>query len=338
MKTITFYCGQSPEYWDGDTTAIGGSEKAVIAMAQELQLLGLDVTVYGEANGVYNGVKYIPHTNWHPGLSTDVLVSWRTLAPFVTKFRRPAAKTTVLWLHDLGLPTVPAQYSAHIDKVAVLSKFHANSVTCNNPQFKEKIWYVKNGLDFTFYPANLPSKRRNSYFYSSSPRRGLGRLLKEWPSVLVRYPDARLHVAYGFELSIAMSQKAGLIQDVNVYKMLQDKVNNTPGVTYHGRLSQEKLAEVQRSCEAWLYPPSDFEETFCITALEAQAAYCVPITRLNGALPEVVLHPIEWIAGMTTLDAVNAIEFNTSDLNAARKHAEQHTWANEAARWVKELF
>jgi len=62
---------------------------------------------------------------------------------------------------------------------------------------------------------------------------------------------------------------------------------NQPGVFYHGRVGQKQLAEEMVRSDVWLYP-TRFTETYCITALEAQAAGLLCICSDLAALTTTV--------------------------------------------------
>ncbi len=70
---------------------------------------------------------------------------------------------------------------------------------------------------------------------------------------------------------------------------IQEMAANTEGVFLRGRIAQEKLALEMLEAKALFYPTM-FEETSCITVMEAQAAACTPITTALGALVETVHH------------------------------------------------
>lgn len=345
-KSIDIFCAKCWEPFGPATTDIGGSEKAVIAMARELSKAGTVVRVYGEPpveGKDEHGTEWLHYNKWTMDTRADILVGWRNATPMAYMAQAGVRNygSTAMWLHDLGTPYMPEQLAAAVDKVMVLSDFHAKSFLSTNPRLKDKIYKTANGVELHQYPAEMPTKYGNNYFYSSSPRRGLGKLLKEWPEVRKKYPDALLHVAYGFELSIKMCEIQGDQFTANVFRRLQRQAATTEGVIDYGRVDGPTLAAIQRKCEAWLYPPNDFEETFCITALEAQAAYAFPIVRQNGALPETVNNKFVWTADMTTLDVIeqyNTIEDGLIDvLEENRRFAEQYTWAEVAQAWLKDL-
>lgn len=345
-KSIDIFCGKCWEPFGPNTTDIGGSEKAVIAMARELSKAGATVRVYGEPpveGKDVHGTEWLHYNRWTLDTKGDVLVAWRTVTSmaYMAQAGLRNYDSTALWLHDLGTPAMPAPLAAAVDKVMILSDFHAKSFLSTNPTLKDKLYKTANGVELQLYPDDMSTKYANHFFYSSSPRRGLGKLLREWPEVRKKYPNAILHVAYGFELSIKMCESQGDQFTANVFRRLQRQAATTEGVIDYGRVDGATLAAIQRKSEAWLYPPSDFEETFCITALEAQAAYAWPITRQNGALPETVNNKLVWTVDMTTLDVIekyNSIEEGLIDvLCENREFAEKYTWANVAQAWLKDL-
>ena len=53
------------------------------------------------------------------------------------------------------------------------------------------------------------------------------------------------------------------------------------------RVSQEQLVKELRQSDVWLYPTC-FEETYCISAVEAMASECLVVTFAYAALNEIV--------------------------------------------------
>jgi glycosyltransferase involved in cell wall biosynthesis len=62
---------------------------------------------------------------------------------------------------------------------------------------------------------------------------------------------------------------------------------NKKGVTVHGWVSKKILREAWKKSEYWLYP-CIFEETFCLTALEAASSKTCVISNDLAALKETV--------------------------------------------------
>ena len=68
-------------------------------------------------------------------------------------------------------------------------------------------------------------------------------------------------------------------------KQIDDIIENFDGVNYHGSLSQKKLYDLMAECKYWYYP-TEYEETFCITALEMLGHRVLPIVKESAGLTE----------------------------------------------------
>jgi len=124
--------------------------------------------------------------------------------------------------------------------------------------------------------------KHHKLFYGSSYDRGSDILLLMWADIKKKYPDAELHIAYGWDLfdKAALNNKERMEWKEDVLDLMKQ-----PGVYEHGRLGKDELEEVRSKCGIWAYP-TYFTEIFCITALEAQNDGLVPVTMRLGALKE----------------------------------------------------
>src|SRR6185295_2664932 len=125
---IIFWCGRGVQEWAPpvlNTTGIGGSETAVVKIAERFARDGWRVDVYtsaGRYEGEHDGVGY-----WEPGRlgageSADVLVSWRQPA-----LRLPIqSRASVLWCPDWAGGDAWIGHLAHWDRVLGVSATHAN--------------------------------------------------------------------------------------------------------------------------------------------------------------------------------------------------------------------
>lgn len=126
-------------------------------------------------------------------------------------------------------------------------------------------------------------KRKNSVGYFSAYYRGLECLLKMWPAIRKAVPDATLDVYYGWESWIGLQGKDDFYERMERrFSELADQ-----GVTVHGRVSHQELANAMKEIQVWAYP-TEFTEIHCITALKAQEAGCWPVVTNVGALVETV--------------------------------------------------
>lgn len=124
--------------------------------------------------------------------------------------------------------------------------------------------------------------KHHKLFWGSSYDRGLDVLLQVWGDVKEKYPDATLDVCYGwdlFDIAAAGNPERQQWKTIVVELLKQD------GITEHGRIGKNELAEIRKQCGIWAYP-TNFEEINCITALECQNDGLVPITMAKAALVE----------------------------------------------------
>jgi glycosyltransferase involved in cell wall biosynthesis len=124
-------------------------------------------------------------------------------------------------------------------------------------------------------------------------------------------------------------------------------MDSLPGVVNHDRIGQEELADLQLSCEAWLYPHQpNYEsgyggwlETYAITAQEAEAARCKIISRKNGALPETIKHAIWWDADTNIVETLKNLDTLWDPRWTEKNYqwAINRTWEGVAREWAQEL-
>lgn len=131
------------EKWDGNSVqkGIGGSETAVIRLAEQWVKQGWKVTVYGDpvSETEINGVKYIPYYKFNQKDMFNIFIQWRNpgLAGKVT------AKKFIVDLHDVTHPSAFEGKLDAIDKIFVKSDYH-KSLLEGIPD--EKMQVVSNGI------------------------------------------------------------------------------------------------------------------------------------------------------------------------------------------------
>lgn len=123
------------------SSGIGGSETAVMKLAEEWTMLGWEVTVYGdpEKAGDYNGVNYQPWYRFNRKDKFNIFIQWRSgyLAPFVS------SKKFYVDLHDVYSEMDLKDNIDKIDKIFVKSKYH-RKLAPGIPDHKFEV--VSNGL------------------------------------------------------------------------------------------------------------------------------------------------------------------------------------------------
>lgn len=363
--TIAIHTAGSLEPWGPETpytTGIGGSETAAVHIARTLSLYGHDVRLYCECQrheGVHDGVTYRHHSHFQKdaiGCMWDVFISSRRPATFIEN--QIDAKLKVLWMHDnhVGAPRfATAKGLLATDLVLTVSSWHRDYVMARYPFLNpEKIVATRNGIDEQLYREPLPPKK-NKLIYSSSSDRGLVTALALFPQVRKEVPDAELHVFYGFDTIDKMIEQGFFSEDEGAkirgqIQAIREKAEAIPGVHLRGRVGQRQLAEEMREAKALFYP-TDFMESSCITAMEAQAAGCLPITTALAALTETVHHGFLLHPPATSDVYQNAFirraiwclreennEARAQLANEARENSLQHhAWSGVAKEWT-DLF
>ncbi len=149
-KEIAIYTGPGFTTWSPKQISnpgesfVGGSEEAVVYIAQELNKLGWKVTVFndpGGDEGDHEGVKYLQHFKFNNKDEFNILIGWRNIKFFESDY---TAKKKYVWCHDILNPIDHTpELLKKIDKLIVLSPWHRTNVP-DVPD--EKIMISSNGV------------------------------------------------------------------------------------------------------------------------------------------------------------------------------------------------
>jgi len=367
VARIVIWLGPAPATWDPATAllrGIGGSETAAIYVSDELARLGHDVEVYADVPRVQrfgldehpdHPVTFFPYHSWVPRTPCYLFVSSRQ--PVARRDLAPRCGQAWLWMHDLHCgPDWDNVLGTDYDRILCLSRWAREQFLSYYPAVSpDKVEQTRNGLDLSLFrrletaglrpgDQHLLVKPAAGYglcrkplraTYSSSPDRGLARLLDFWPKIFAKYgPDSSLHVYYGFETWRRLAALHDLRDQLAQADLLEHSLATTPGVVYHGRASQEEVARSYLQSQLWLYP-TDFQETSCITAMEAQAAGCHVVATRCGALPETA--PQAWfVDGPTRAPDYEARFLAAVDQAMGSDYVyvpQIKSWAEVAAQW-----
>lgn len=269
--------------------SLGGSETAVIMVAEELKKMGHIVTVFctlpeqGQPdfheNGLESdgGVRYV-HINNYPAYiantQCDLLIASRD--PRLVALNAQAKKK-VLWCHDIathrGMQMAFDHINWTIDEVWCVSKFHKNQIHKVTGYPKKYIHVIPNGI----VPVEtIPAPRSDTQLiYASRPERGLENLIKEG-GVMEHLPEFTLKLAMYDHFPDDMK---------NFYQWCFARIEKLPNVELMGPLPQQQMRQVIADSAAYIYP-TQFEETSCILARECIEQGTPMLTTPVGALPE----------------------------------------------------
>jgi len=143
----------------------------------------------------------------------------------------------------------------------------------------EKSLVIKNGID-NIKPRDLKQKKdKIKLIFHPTPWRGLSVILAAMQ--YVKNPNVELDVYSSTEVYGEAFKK----NSDHLYQGLYDQAKQLPNVNYIGYKPNEYIKENLHNYDIFAYP-NIWEETFCISAIEAMAAGLYIITTDYGALFE----------------------------------------------------
>lgn len=282
-QDVVFTClhGSHPYPFDEElykTKGFGGSETALVEVARHIKkMTGRNVIVFNTREGEKicdSGVIYRPAQQayeYFTEFEPKVHFAWRHNIKFTNA-------PTFLWCHDLY--TQGGEKHETYNGIIALSEFHKNLLMVQQGIPENKIVVSRNGVNKDRFLEDVP-KNENKIIWPSSLDRGIERAIDIIEIARQKSGrDLELHVFYGIEsmYNPRLKEKA---------EMIKKKIAERPWVKYVGNVDQNRLAKEFQSSVVWLYPAS-FIETYCISAIEAINAKCVPLVREIGALKNTV--------------------------------------------------
>lgn len=303
-KRLAIWTGPAWEKWGLDSYlrgGIGGSETCAARLAMTAAENGYNVTMIGEHDTNYDAK--ITTVNWKDtdfeSELFDTVIASRSLYPIDWRLK---SKKILVWIHDIWLLSgkeINEYHRRRVDKFITLSPWHRSFVKQHHNLEDNKIVVVPNGVNTELFEGLSPDKEWGRLHYSSSPDRGLDNILAILPWVLEKCPDIKLHLFYGF---YNWESSARSHNDEFALRQIENMKNQIASlgdrVVSYGRISQPDLAKEWMKAWLWLYP-TQFSETFCLTAKEAQISgtpiLCSDVGALNTTVGEygirVAQHP-----------------------------------------------
>lgn len=115
--------------------------------------------------------------------------------------------------------------------------------------------------------------------YTSTPWRGLDIIVEAFK--MLGRTDVELDVFSSTQIYGPKFEE----QTKGQFDWLWDQCRTTPGINYHGYQPNDVVRAAVKKAHIFAYP-NTFEETSCISAIEALIAGCKVVTTDHGALPE----------------------------------------------------
>lgn len=319
-----------------DQRSLGGSESAFIYLAREFAKQGHNVTAFCicSEEGVFHGVQYLSLAawdSWRKEHTFDIFICSR----FYQVFHQPIkAKVKILWCHDLFTHAMAPDMNAvfpGIDLIYCLSDYHVGEVVKIFPHQQHKIKKSFNGIDIESIneTAAAVTEKKNKIIFNSRPERGLTEALEAYK--LLNDPNLEFVIcSYLYPNEVAGAHYLGQIED------LQRLGFNVTLQSFNKKELYRNLAESKLA----IYPPH-FPETFCISAVEAQACGTAYLTRPVAALAETVAYHPDTESGPAAFAAEMKKILENDELRAeiekaGRQHVSRFTWDKVADNFLRD--
>jgi len=350
-KNLCFYIGYNQIYDEkGKIDKKNyGSEIMCMKMVKFFQkdynifvLNASNVPYLQKINGVFHGsVEYFSSLN----LSTEILIISRYIQYFIEYDLKPVK--TFLWLHDvtlahhyksIPLPLFGKNLLSHvekkIDKIICLSEWHREyflSIYGDILPDPKKVIVINYGIFNSEYSVDLSSfakKKKFRFIWTSDFSRGIEKTILLFHKIQQHLPSAELHI---------YRDTTGYIDLIRKY--------SSKKVFFHGKVSNEEILKAFEISDVWFYP-TDFYETFCLSALEAQRSGVLCICSNLAALQNTVsdrgltFHSEEKEEEIIQM-VVEYLQQDEETLNQIRKKAyvwaRNQDWSNIGKKW-RQIF
>lgn len=285
---ICFSIGYTPDF-NQNLNGVYGAEFALKNLAEEFSNTH-KVCIFGcKLNETCVNNVFYYNSNSLNNFMTENTVEIMIISRYINHFLEfdNKAKKTYIWLHDtvahsawngLFMPQEGKfllQNIIHkIDGIVVLTEWHKEFVKLHYSLDPDKIYIIGNAIDTSRYNKQV-ERVKNRFIYTSNPNRGLRELVFNFSKIKEKLPDAELWVYRGED------------DFKGEYKDFLELMKTIPYIKFMGRLDNNELVEHQMKSDFWYYP-TNWAETYCISALECMAAGCICITSNLAALKDTV--------------------------------------------------
>ena len=339
---ILIYTGYMNYLWNDSTlktSALGGSEKAVIYLSRYFPK-NYKIYIAGDTlEEEIDNIKYVNHANLQSLLDTEkfhtIIVS--RYISFLEKYSNYKCFQLVLCAHDTIFLNYPNSgndtdntlktYIGIVDYVVCLTEWHQSILLQHHSSIKDANFkIINNGINLSSFEneeLNNTAKIKNKFVWSSCSERGLDILLKLWPSILEKIPDATLDIC-------SYNNFPSNDRDLDMKKI----IDNYDSVIHHGKLQTDQLYNLMKKSEYWLYTTT-FPETSCITAMEMLNSGVICIYYPYAGLVDTIGDYGIKVDTGTEIETILNLNPNKKDqlIKKGKEYALTCSWNHRAQEW-----
>jgi predicted O-linked N-acetylglucosamine transferase (SPINDLY family) len=317
---------------------LGGTQSAICFFLEEMALRGHDMYLFNKRDNTEK-IRNVIHTNvsnWFNFIKGNniifdlIIISCIPTELFTIKILLNDSRTMFgLWTgHDIDQEASKLfndqKMIDMIDIFFFVSNWQRMRYVEKYSVPYNKTYILRNGIGKPFekYLNMSTNKIQNSMTYCSIPWRGLELLIPIFKKVKEHINDASLNIFSGMNI-YNQQEKPGLFDE---FKKM-DSVKCNYGV------SQVQLAEELYKIDYLSYP-NTFQETSCITALQAMACGCLIVTSNLGALKESMNNLNEYVdINIHNFDMQKYIvEFSVKQIKLMKKNNQEKEVLREKNR------
>lgn len=277
LRIVFYYPKNWPfnadNYW---SSGVGGSEASLIWLAKELNKLGHVVDIYNDTQveGNFDEVNYYNCSSFEYHDYSDVFVLFRNSMTGLSVVNSGAK---IFWSCDqITTNDWESEIIPYIDKMICISEYHREYVRSRYPINDEVLTYLDIGINGEEYEDQL-EKISGKLLFCSVPRRGLEYLLPIYKRIKEKLTDVSLYITSDYTLWGASPENSEYIE----------MFRQVPDVHFLGKVSRKDLVFHQKTADILSYP-SNYDENFCVSAMECMAAGAVPVSTKIGAITTTV--------------------------------------------------
>jgi predicted O-linked N-acetylglucosamine transferase (SPINDLY family) len=277
------------------TEPLGGTQSAICYFLEEMKVRGHTMYLFNDTKQLttIRGIVHVPASQAYQYIAQNnlvfdlVIVSCMVndLMEIKSTINNPNTLYSLWTGHDVDQPASKLleydKIKDTIDLFIFVSSWQQNRFIDMYKIPYNKTLVMRNGIGKPFEcMMNLPSNKiRNSMTYCSIPWRGLELLQPIYKKIKEDNNTMQSTVTLK------------IFSGMNIYKQAENNDNKydgfktMEGVQYNYGIGQTQLANELYSIEYLTYP-NIFQETSCITVLQAMAMGCIVVTSDLGALKE----------------------------------------------------
>ena len=276
-KTIVIHSGgcNMSKPWNPQNlhNECSGSEMMVVGVARELSIIGYRVFVFGYFDNHYNwdGVEYYDYRDFNEFIQKyyiDTLIISRYSENLVYYDN---IEKVYLWVHDVYPQDTEYIFQTHPSKfkgLLCLSKWQQN---LNRKEYNLPVYLTHNAIDIELYKKDV-IKQPYRFIWTSNVLRGLNYGVDMFREIQQKYKNSVFYI-FG--------------DSSNISPELLYEINNCGDIHLRDRIKNDELVVELLKSDVWLYP-NNFEETYCISAVEAQASGCLVCCNVHAGLEDTV--------------------------------------------------